>query len=244
MPKIIDIVEARMTSSRLPGKVMLECQGKPMLGHMIERLKRSQELDGIVVATTTNSDDDVLEDLAGKLGVGCFRGSEDDVLDRVLQAAHEFNADIIVETPGDCPCLDWTILDDVVRAYHRRGHDYVSNNLKPSYPGGMDVQVFSTAVLEDVARRTSDPVDHEHVSLYIYRHPEIYKSSNVEAPADQYDPGIKFLLDTLADFDFIRAAYDALYPTKPDFTCHDIITLMRRRPDLRAINADVQRTKV
>jgi spore coat polysaccharide biosynthesis protein SpsF len=244
MTTTVDIIEARMTSSRLPGKVMLECQGRPMLGHMIERLKRARTLDGIVVATTTNAADDVLEDLAHKHGVGCFRGSEGDVLDRVLQAAHKFNVDVIVETPGDCPCIDWTILDDVVEAYRERRHDYVSNNLKPSYPGGMDVQVFSTAVLEDVARRTDDPVDHEHVSLYIYRHPEIYKSSNVEAPEDQRDPGFKFLLDTSRDFELICATYDALYPTKPDFTCRDIIGLMRHRPYLQVINADVQRTKV
>lgn len=242
--KTVDIIEARMSSSRLPGKVMLECQGKPMLAHMIERLKRSEELDGVVVATTTNPADDVLERLAKDLGVGCFRGSEDDVLDRVLRAAQAFDVDIIVETPGDCPCIDWTILDTVVRTHRERGHHYVSNNLKLTYPGGMDVQVFATDVLADVARRTDDPVDHEHVSLYIYRHPEIYISSNVEAPPDLRDPDIKFLLDTPRDFKFICATYDALYPTKPDFTCRDIIDLMRRKPELRAINAGVERTKV
>jgi len=242
--KTVDIIEARTRSTRLPRKIMLECQGKPMLAHMVERLKRSQELDGIVIATTLHPDDDVIENLAKALGVGCFRGSEDDVLDRVLKAAHAFGADIIVETPSDCPCIDWGILDHVVRCHRERGHDYVSNNLKPSYPGGMDVQVFATKVLEDVARRTDDPVDHEHVSLYIYRHQEIYTVSNVEAPPELHDPQIKFLLDTPDDFKFICATYDALYPANPAFTCADIIELMRRRPELRTINAGVRRTQV
>jgi spore coat polysaccharide biosynthesis protein SpsF len=233
-----------MRSSRLPGKVMLECQRKPLLAHMVERLKRSKELDGIIIATTTNPADDVIVELAARLGVDCFRGSEEDVLDRVLKAARTFDVDVIVETPSDCPCLDWSILDHVVRTHRRRGHDYVSNNLKPSYPGGMDVQVFATDVLEDVARRTNDPVDHEHVSLYIYRHPEIYSVSNVEAPGELRDPTIKLLLDTPADYRLISATYDALYPFKPEFTCGDIIELMRRRPEMRAINADVERTKV
>ncbi len=242
--RIVDIVEARMSSSRLPGKVMRETQGKPMLGHMVERLKRSRRLDGVVIATTTNPADDVIEDLAADLGVGCFRGSEDDVLDRVLKAAHAFDVDVIVETPGDCPLLDWTILDHVVDCYLDRDDDYVCNNMRPTYPGGMDVQVFSTKVLEDVARRTDDPVDHEHVSLFIYRNQQIYRCSNAEAPPELFDPDVKFLLDTPDDFRLISSVFDALYPGKPDFTCADILALLRQRPELRTINRNVQRTKV
>lgn len=242
--RIVDIIEARMASSRLPGKVMKPFLGKPMLQFMIERLKRSTLLDGIVVATTTSRSDDVLEDLAESLGVGCYRGSEDDVLMRVLEAAQAFDVDVIVETPGDCPLIDWQILDHVVQHYLDHDDDYVSNNLELTYAGGMDVQVFSTEVLADVARRTDDPVDHEHVSLFIYRNPDDYRVRNVAAPPHLNAPDVKCLLDTQADYKLICAVLAALYPETPAFTCADILALIAERPELREINRHVERTQV
>ncbi|MBI3444292.1 MAG: glycosyltransferase family protein, partial [Magnetospirillum sp.] len=188
--KIIATIEARMTSSRLPGKVLLPCQGQPMLARMVERLRRVPSLSGIVVATTVNAADDAIEALATELGIGCWRGSEDDVLARVLDGAHAFEADVIVETTGDCPLIDPSIVEQCIQEYRASGVDYLSNVLERTFPIGMDTQVFATGILDDVARRTSDPTDHEHVSLYIYRHPELYSLRNVAAPPDLHDPDL------------------------------------------------------
>lgn len=242
--RVVDIIEARMTSTRLPGKVLKEVQGKPLLQHMVERLQRSNLLDDIVIATTTNPSDDVIESLANKIGVPCYRGSEDDVLQRVLDAAHENNVDVIVETPGDCPMIDWEVLDNVIAHYLNNDYDYVSNNLELTYPGGLDVQVFSTKTLEDVNKRTSSPVDHEHVSLFIYRNQHIYNVDNVNAPNNLNYPDIKFLLDTPDDLKLITEVYNELYPIKPKFKCIDLIDLVKNKPVLQEINKSVERTKV
>jgi spore coat polysaccharide biosynthesis protein SpsF len=237
--KIIATIEARMTSSRLPGKVLLPAQGKPVLARMVERLKLVSSLDGIVVATTINATDDPIEALAAELGIGCWRGSEDDVLKRVLDAAHAFGADVIVELTGDCPLIDPAIVEQCIQAYMAAGVDYLSNVMERTYPIGMDTQVFATSILDDVARRTNDPTDHEHVSLYIYRHPELYSLKNVAAPADLFDPELRLTLDTKQDYELIDTVFAALLPKGPDFTLADILALLRSTPHLRKINDHV-----
>ena len=242
--KTVAIIEARMTSTRLPGKHMLPVFGKPMLELLIERLKRANVLDQIVVATTQNSMDDVIEELAHRLGVGCFRGSEPDVLDRVLRAAHANEADVIVEITGDCPLIDPTIIDQVVRIYQKNIFDYVSNVQKMTYPIGMDVQVFSTVVLERVARLTQDPIDHEHVSLYIYEHPEIFSLFYLESDLPEKYWNLRLTLDTQEDFQLIKAIYELLYPQNPAFTLYDIVDLLEKRKDLLKLNRHIQEKKV
>ena len=216
-----------MTSSRLPGKVLAECVGKPMLELMVERLRRVPSLDDIVIATTANATDDPVAALAERLGVCCFRGSEFDVLDRVLRAARAFDVDVIVETTGDCPCIDPEIVEACIANYQRGGADYVSNVLERSWPVGMDTQVFATDVLADVAARTNDPQDREHVSLYIYHHPERYRLRNVEAPADETAPDLRMTLDTAEDLALIRDVFESLYPTDPKFGVRDILAHLR-----------------
>lgn len=237
--KIIATIEARMTSSRLPGKVLLPARGKPMLARMVERLKMVPSLDGIVVATTVNATDDPIEALANELGIGCWRGSEDDVLKRVLDAARAFEADVIVELTGDCPLIDPAIVEQCVQAYTAAGVDYLSNILERTYPIGMDTQVFATRILDDVARRTDDPTDHEHVSLYIYRHPELYSLKNIAAPEGLHDPELRLTLDTSQDYELIDAVFAALLPKGPGFTLADILALLKAHPDLRKINDHV-----
>jgi len=148
--RIVATIEARMTSSRLPGKVLRTVLSRPLLSFMIERLRRVWQLDQIVVATTMNESDDPIADLASGLGVGCFRGSEDDVLARVLGAARKFGADLIVETTGDCPLIDPAVVDQVIATYRANKVDYCANVLQPTYPRGMDVQVFATDLLAEV----------------------------------------------------------------------------------------------
>lgn len=233
-----------MTSTRLPGKVLKPAIGKPMLELMVERLRRVPSLAGIVIATTTNATDDPVAALAARLGVGCWRGSEDDVLMRVLDAARYYDVDVIVETTGDCPLIDPQAIEDCIQVYREAQVDYVSNVLERSYPIGMDTQVFATAVLADVARRTSDSTDHEHVSLYIYRHPELYTLRNVPAPAPLRRPELALTLDTPADYALISAVFEALYPSNPAFTLGDVLALLDARPELAALNAEVRRKHV
>lgn len=243
-PRIVATIEARMTSSRLPGKVLMEGAGKSMLEHMIERLNRVPSLDGVVVATTVNATDDPVVELAEKLGVGCFRGSEEDVLARVLGAARAHDIDVIVETTGDCPLIDPALVEICIQGYLDAGVDYVSNVLERTYPIGMDTQVFAADVLADVAARTDDADDHEHVSLYIYRHPEIYSLKNMPAPPELSRPGLALTLDTAEDYALLRAVFEALYPKNPSFGLAEVLDLIDRDPALAALNAHVGRKHV
>jgi spore coat polysaccharide biosynthesis protein SpsF len=237
--KVVAIIEARMRSSRLPGKVLHPAAGKPMLALLIERLRRARRVDDIVVATTDNPMDDVLEELARRLGVGWFRGSEEDVLDRVLKAAQSAAADVIVEVTGDCPLADPSVVDRLVSVYLENKYDYVANVLKRTYPDGLDVQVFATALLAEVASLTQDPADREHVSLYIYEHPARYKLHNVESNLPEKYWHLRLTLDTQEDYELIAAIFNELYPTNPAFTLDDVLHLLDRRPQLRALNAEI-----
>jgi spore coat polysaccharide biosynthesis protein SpsF len=242
--KTAAIIEARMASTRLPGKVLLPVLGRPLLDHLIERLMRAGTLDQIIVATTTNATDDPVEALARDLGCGCFRGSEEDVLDRVLSAAHRFGVDLIAEITGDCPLMDPAIVDTLVETFRLNRYDYVSNVIGRTYPRGMDAQVFPTAVLDEVARLTDDPVDHEHVSLYIYNHPERFSLHNVQSGLPERFHDLRLTVDTPEDFQLIRTIFEELYPGKPDFSLRDILDLFDRRPELAEINRHVQQKKV
>jgi len=237
-------IEARMRSTRLPGKVLRPILGRPMLELMIERLQRVRLVDQIVVATTTNQADDPIVDLACQLGVGIFRGSEEDVLDRVLRAGCAANADVIVETTGDCPLIDPEVVDDVVGEYLANKFDYVSTGLRRTFPNGLDVQVFSTSVLSEVARLTLDQVDREHVSLYIYEHPKRFSLHNVESGLPDKYWNLRLTVDTLEDFALISAIFEELYPKNPEFSLQDVLDLLDHRPELIGINGHIQQKPV
>ncbi len=239
--RIVATIEARMTSSRFPGKVLMEACGKPMLQHMIERLQRVPSLDGIVVATTGNDADVPIVNLAQRMGVGFFQGSEYDVLLRVLHSARAYDIDVIVEMTGDCPLIDPVLVEDCIRGYQVAGVDYVSNVLERTYPRGMDTQVFATEVLADVADRTDDPEDHEHVSIFIYSHPEIYSLKNMAGPPELTNPGLGLTLDTPEDLELIRRIFEILYPDNPNFTLADILAVLKDNPALTELNAHVRR---
>lgn len=238
------IIEARMTSTRLPGKVVLPILGRPVLSHLIERLQQCQKLDGVVIATTTNKTDDVLEELAFNSGVGCFRGSEEDVLERVLLAAKKNAVDVIVEITGDCPLVDPSIVDELIGIHEQGAYDYVSNNMRRTYPRGLDTQVFSTEVLAKVADLTDDPVDHEHVSLYIYEHPEIFSLFNLDSGLDEQWWDLRLTLDTREDYELINKIFTTLYPSNPKFGMQDILIQMKMNPEWININQHVEQKKV
>lgn len=230
--RIVGTVEARMGSSRLPGKVLAPLCGVPVLEHIVRRLRRSRHLEEICVATTTEPADDAVAALAARLGAACYRGSVDDVLDRVLRAGRACRADLLVEITGDCAVIDPTVVDRVIDAYLDGGYDYVSNVIRLTYPPGIDAQVYRLALLEQVAALTQDPEDREHVTTYIYRHPDRFRCLNVEAPPGLTRPTLRLMVDYPEDLEFIRRIYEALYPRNPAFGLADILGLVDREPEL------------
>jgi spore coat polysaccharide biosynthesis protein SpsF len=226
--KIVASVEARMTSSRLPGKVLMEAvDGMSMLEFMIKRIIQSSITD-IVVATTVNVQDDPIVALCEKLSIPYFRGSEDDVLKRVLDA-HEFmGTDIIVELTGDCPLIDPNIIDKIVAVYLDNDYDYVSNAHVRSYPDGLDVQVFSKKLLAQVEASTMEQYDRENVSSYIYRSGK-FRLSGVVAEGELYWPDLRITLDDTGDYHLIKSIIEHWYPQKQDqFDAYDIVSYVRQ----------------
>jgi spore coat polysaccharide biosynthesis protein SpsF len=242
--RFVCIIEARTRSTRLPNKVLLPILGRPMLERMIERLKRARTVDGIVIATTDHPSDSAIIDIAERTGIGAFRGSEEDVLARVLGAARWAGADIVVETTGDCPLHDPAIIDKVVADFRIGGADFVANMLSYTTPRGTDVRVFRTEALDEINRTSSDPADHEHVSLHFWEHPEKYRLRNVrtELPAEVAD--YRLTVDTVNDFKLVEAVYKELYPRNPEFTLGDILELFTRRPDLPLLNREIRQKEV
>ena len=243
-PKIVATIEARMTSTRLPGKVLLKTAGKPLLAHLVERVRKSRFIDEIVVATTTNDTDDPIAGLAAQLGIKSWRGSEEDVLGRVLEAARASDAAVIVELTGDNPLIDPELIDEAIRFYFENPADYVSNFLGPELPDGFPVQVFSTDVLADADSRTENEDDREHVTLYIRRNSDRYSIKAVPVAADLNRPDVSLTLDEPADYEVISAVFEALYPKDPNFTIRDCLAYLDKNPNVKSKNRDAKRKSV
>ncbi|MFH2135419.1 MAG: glycosyltransferase family protein [Pseudomonadota bacterium] len=239
--KIIATIEARMTSSRLPGKVLMQAAGKPMLEHLVERLRAVPSLDGVVLATTVNATDDELEDFSKKVGIVCYRGSEQDVMARVIGAAETAGADIVVEITGDCPIIDPQIVEQTIAMFKAHQADYVSNAHIRSYPDGMDVQVFHLSTLKRSMSMTEDMLDHEHVTLHIRNHPEIFSHVHLVAPPEIHWPELGLTLDEPKDFELIKKVIEHFEPTNPLFSCLDVVRLLRNKPEWVSINQAVVR---
>jgi spore coat polysaccharide biosynthesis protein SpsF len=240
--RIVATIECRMTSSRLSGKVMLEAiRGKSMLEVMVERVKQVPQIDDIVLATTINRADDVIERLAVRLGIGCFRGSEDDVLSRVLGAAEKFKADTIVELTGDCPIIDPEIVSQIIDCYLSNDCDYASNCEPNTYPVGMETQVFSLKSLRIADKKGKTSQDREHVSWYIRKRPDVFRHLTLIAPASLKHPEIEVTLDEKQDYELIRKVIAKLYPRNKYFSCYDIVKLCLKHPELLRINRSVKR---
>ena len=242
--KIVCIIEARMTSSRLPGKVLMESCGKPLLQHMIERIERSKLIDEIVVATTVNETDNPIVEMCESIGCSYFRGSEDDVLLRVLEAAQTFGADVIVETTGDCPCIDHRHIDRLTDIYLNGEYDFASNVSPRSYPDGFDIRIFSTKSLEYVNDVSDDVLDHEHVAIYFPNHPEVFKIYSDIAEGVENRTDLEITLDELGDYRLINAIFEALYSDNVDFECRDVIEFLDEHKELLEYTSDISRTVI
>lgn len=239
--KVVATIEARMTSTRLPGKVLLPALGQPMLHHLVKRLRAVPSIDEIVLATTTNATDDPLVDFAEAEGLAAFRGSEDDVMARVIGAAEHGGADVVVEITGDCPIIDPDLVEQTIRMFFQHDADYVSNALVRSYPDGMDTQVFRLETLKKSAQMTSDPLDREHVSRHICRHPELFSRLHLVAPPSLHWPELGLTLDEDADYQLLKRIIERLGLIDPLFSCHDAIQLLKANPDWVEINRAVVR---
>ena len=238
---IVASIEARMTSSRLPGKVLMEAiDGISMLEFMIERVKKSNLIDQVIVATTVNGTDDPIVELCNKLSINCYRGSEEDVLLRVLNAHKSVNSQIIVQLTGDCPLIDPEIVDKVIDVYLNNSFDFVSNGHVRSYPDGLDVGVFSVDLLDEVSTKTEEPYDREHVTAYIYRSGE-YSLKSVVADKALYWSDLRITLDDVGDYDLIKKIVRHFYSHHNlNFTALDMIEYIRANPKVLALNKDAR----
>jgi len=239
MPRTVAIVQARMASTRLPGKVLMPIAGKPMLQWVVERINKSAEIDNIVIASTFNPLDDAIVDEAKKLGVACFRGSEEDVLLRYLEAAKKFNADFIVRICSDSPLIDSELIDETITAFKRAQPtiDFCCNHIPRQYPLGLDAQIFSLAALERANQLARKAYERSHVTIYMYEHPDQFEVHNVV-------PNVAFgehrwTVDTPEDLEFVRQVYAHLIEKKPYFTWHDILSLLKQNPKLMELNEHV-----
>lgn len=238
---IVAILQARASSIRLPGKVLRPLLGVPMLARQIERLRRSGQIERLVVATSTQPADDAIAALCAPLSVDCYRGNLEDVLDRYYQAAKHHGATVVVRLTGDCPLADAELIDSVISTHLEHGNDYTSNTLQPSYPDGLDVEVFHFGVLEQAWREATLPSQREHVTPFIYQHPERFRLENVRSTEDMSQ--LRWTVDEPEDFEFVRRVYEALYPVKPDFGTNEILDLLHRQPELATLNAGRQRNE-
>ena len=234
------ILQARMSATRLPGKVLMPVLGRPLLSHNIERIRRAKTTDRVIVATTDKREDDAIQRLCETEGVPVFRGSEEDVLDRTYRCMKQFGMEHGAKFTADNPLLDPAVIDRVVGFYlaHPGGYDYVSNNHPPTWQDGQEVEVFSAAALEAAWREAKEPFQREHVTPFIWDQPERFRTGNVARADDRWYRDYRWTLDYPEDYAFVKAVFEELYPSRPDFTTDDVMELLKRRPDIHAINAN------
>ncbi len=245
--KIGAIIQARTSSIRLPGKVLKElpyASGITCLEQVIRRLKKSEKLNDIIVATTKEKEDNEIINIVKKENVKYFRGSMEDVLSRYYFAAKENNLDIIVRVTSDCPCIDADITDLTIDEHINKMVDYTTNSLVRTYPHGVDVEVFNFNALEKAHKNATKDYEKEHVTPYINRNPQIFKINIVKAPQELYAPDIRVTLDTEEDYALLCAVFDYLYPKNKYFNAYDIVNLFIQKPWLKLINKKVIQKKI
>jgi len=242
--KVSATIQARTSSSRLPGKVLKKILGKPMLELQIERIRQSNLIDEIIIATTDSPKDDPIESLANDLGVLCYRGSEDDVLGRIVNTLKAYNVEIHAEFTGDHPLEDPLIIDSIIGFYlkNKDKYDYVANYLKTTFPAGIGFAVYPAETLYDAEKHVAkDDKLREHVGIHIYLHPERYRLHNIEAPPHFNYPDLYLEVDTKEDFEVTTAIYENLYPKNSCFSLSQILDFMSENKNLAEKNRHVER---
>lgn len=232
---IVCIIQARMGSTRLPGKVSKLILGKSMLVHQIERVQQAHLIDKIIIATTIKSDDDEIAIMAHEAGVSCFRGSEFDVLDRYYQVAKESQADIVIRITGDCPLSDPKVIDETIEYFLRNVADIDYTSKPINYPEGLDMEIFSFSILERAWKEATKPSEREHVTPYIYNHPEIFRIRTWQSGKEDFST-MHWSVDTPEDFVFVTKIFEKLYPQDPIFSKDEVLKLLSEEPELLSVN--------
>lgn len=238
---MIDLfVQARMGSTRLPGKVLMPIMGKPLLAYQIERLSAVRQKRRIVVLTTSLVEDNPIVTLCQELCVDCFRGAPLDVLDRFFCAAQETPVSYFLRSTADCPLIDPDWIDRGISLFFslQPTPDYLSNTLERTFPRGLDFEIFQRTALEVAWKEAKDPWEREHVTPYIYRHQELFRLQNMSHTPSLADH--RWTVDTPEDLDLVTRILETLYPTNPHFRLQDILDLLKKHPDWSALNAHVK----
>lgn len=232
-----------MGSSRLPGKVLMPLAGKPALGRMIDRIKPCKYIDEIVVCTTINKKDDQIVSFCKINKVTYYRGSEKNVLKRILEGAKKAKAQTIVVLTGDCPLIDFRHINRAIKFFFKGKYDYVSNAYKRSYPDGFDTQVLKVSALEKADKSTNDPIDRVHPTYFIFRNPDIFKLGNIMAKGKMYWPDLGVTLDEKDDYKLINIIFENLLRKNRLFSAKDVVDFLLKNPKLIEINKHVRRKK-
>ena len=237
--KIIAIIQARMSSTRLPGKVLMPLAGKPVLWHVVKRIRACQTIAEVVVATSIDTMDDAIEAWCQSADVSCYRGSLNDVLDRYYQAGLLHAADVVVRITGDCPAVDPAIVDEVVRGFLAGGYEYYG--LAGEFPDGLDCTVFAFSALARAWREAALPSEREHVGPYIEKHPETFKSGSLKkfSGLSHY----RWTLDEPRDYEFLQRVFSRLYQQDQIFLASEVLALLETEPELMQLNSDIVRNE-
>ncbi|MBD2770182.1 glycosyltransferase family protein [Hymenobacter sp. BT664] len=239
-PSILTVVQARVGSSRLPGKVLLPLAGEPLLVRMVQRVQRARHAGTVVVATTTDDRDDAVAACCATHGLPCFRGHALDLLDRHYQAARHYRAGVVVKIPSDCSLIDPAVIDQVLAVYLESPdrYDFVSNLHPATFPDGNDVEVMRFEALETAWCEASRPLEREHTTPFFWENPDRFRLANVPYETGQdLSMSHRWTIDYPEDYAFIKAVYEALYPGNPTFGLSDILNLLNQRPDIAQLNA-------
>ena len=236
---IVGVLQARSSSRRLPGKVLADLLGRPMILRQVERLERARRMGTLVLATSSDASDDALADTCEAAGLRVHRGSIDDVLERIAAAvdAHAPDASHVVRLTADCPLADPEIVDAAIALHLEGRFDYTSNALRRTYPDGLDVEVVRRGALEAARREARLPSEREHVTPFLYAHPGRFRLGHLIDEVDR--SGLRWTVDEPEDLELVRAVYAELYPARPDFGADDVHALLARRPDLAGLNGHI-----
>ena len=238
---IVAILQARMGSTRLPGKVLMPVLGKPMLALQIERIKRAKKVDKIILATSTENDDQAIVNLAKNLGVEYYQGSLENVLERFYQAAVPYQPNHVVRLTGDCPLSDPELIDAAITCHLNNNFDYTSNTLQPTFPDGLDVEVMTWQALSDAYHEARLPSEKEHVTPFIHQKPLRYQLGYFQNATDVSQ--LRWTVDEEKDFELVKNIYEALYTKNPAFRWQDALTFIQNNPELAIYNTQYQRNE-
>ena len=240
MPNIVTVIQARCGSTRLPGKVMLPLCGKPLLFRMVQRVLAAQLAGTVVVATTQEQQDDPIVELCQKYDLNVFRGHSTDLLDRHYQAAKEYNADVVLKIPSDCPLIDPKIIDKTIQFYlrHQGEYDFVSNLHPATYPDGNDVEIMTINALEKAWKEAQKPLEREHTTPYFWENPTLFRQANLPWSSGlDYSMSHRWTIDYPEDYDFINKVYEELFPINATFALENILELLEQKPEIYQLNS-------